>query len=52
MRDYEVEQTGDPREAGMSVYFAIVIIGGAVFGAFLLAVLIAWAVFVIGEKRR
>ena len=52
MRDYEVEQAGDPREAGMSVYFAIVSIGGAVFAAFLLAVLIAWAVFVIREKRR
>ena len=59
MRNYEVEQAGDPGEAGMSVYeagtsvyFAILSIGGAVFAAFLLALLIAWAVFVIREKRR
>tara|TARA_Y100001973_G_scaffold83818_1_gene124412 strand:- start:100 stop:231 length:132 start_codon:yes stop_codon:yes gene_type:complete len=39
-------------EAGTSVYFAILSIGGAVFAAFLLALLIAWAVLVIREKRR
>ena len=59
MRDYEVEQAGDSGEAGMSVYetgmsfyFSILSIGGAVFSAFLLALLIAWAVLVIREKRR
>jgi hypothetical protein len=36
----------------MTLYFAILSIGGAIFAAFLLAVLIAWAVFVIREKRR
>jgi hypothetical protein len=36
----------------MTLYFAIVSIGGAVFAAFLLAVLIAWAVFVIRENRK
>jgi len=36
----------------MTLYFAILSIGGAVFAAFLLALLIAWAVLVIREKRR